>query len=337
MLADDKAQALVKNFGGQWLSTRAVADVHLDPEQFPKWDANLAASAGCETELFLDELLHEDGTLADLIMADFTYVNTKLADHYGINAPELGDRAPALGAHKDTAFARVTLDDTSAGQRGGLLTQASVLSVTSHPNRTSPVNRGKWVLEQLMCTPPPPPPPNVEGLPEEGVDAATLRERLEQHRADPVCAGCHVLMDPIGLGLENYGPDGRYRTTDNGLPIDASSSLFNVEPFDGPIELGGLIANRDELPRCAVQQAMTYGTGQALPDVYGVDACTINVATERFVEEGTGLADLFAIVARSAAFKMRRADPLLDEEAAALNAAQQAAAAESSSDDEVSP
>lgn len=317
MIADDKAHALVQNFGGQWLSTRAADDVHLDPEQFPKWTEALSTSASCETEMLLDDLLDNGGTVEDLLLSRHTFLNHRLADHYGMAPDELADVKPEAEDNKDAAFARVSLDGTD---RQGLLTHTTVLAVTSHPNRTSPVLRGKWVLEQLLCIPPPPPPPNVEGLDEgEAESPTTLREQLEQHRADPVCAGCHTLMDPIGLGLENFGPDGRYRDTDNGLPIDASSALFNIEPFNGPVELAALIAQRDELPRCAVQQAMTYGTGQSLPEPFGLDACTIDAATEEFVAGGKRLDDLFATIANTAAFKMRRADPALDAEAAALD------------------
>jgi hypothetical protein len=319
MIRDHKAHALVQNFGGQWLGTKAADDVHLDPEQFPKWNDDLSASAGCETEMLLDDLIDNGGTLEDLLLSRHTFLNHRLADHYGMAPDELADLKPASDGHKDAAFARVSLDGTD---RQGLLTHTTVLSVTSHPNRTSPVLRGQWVLEQLLCIPPPPPPPNVEGLDEtEAASPTTLREKLEQHRADPVCAACHVLMDPIGLGLENFGPDGRYRDTDNGLPIDASSSLFNQTPFNGPIELAGLIAQRDELPRCAVQQAMTYGTGQSLPDPFGLDACSIDAATEAFIDSGKQLDELFVTIASTAAFKMRRADPVLDAEAAALDEA----------------
>ncbi|MES1167423.1 MAG: DUF1592 domain-containing protein, partial [Pseudomonadota bacterium] len=225
MLKDPKASALVQDFAGQWLQLRTMQAVAPDPKRFPDFDEALRSAMTRETELFFNAIVQEDRNVMDFIDADFTFVNERLARHYGLPGVTGDD------------FRRVTLP---ADKRGGILTQASVLTVTSLPNRTSPVLRGKWVLENLLDAAPPPPPPNVPAL-AEGDKAeltGTIRQRMEQHRKDPKCAVCHEQMDGIGFALENFDAVGAWRTQDGGTEkIDARGTLPGGKSFNGPVEL----------------------------------------------------------------------------------------------------
>ena len=210
MLADPRAESLVTNFAAQWLYLRNLTAVSPDFIVFPDFDETLRRALRRETELFFESIVREDRSALDLLTADYTFVNERLAKHYGM---------PGIyGSH----FRRVALPPDSP--RGGLLGHGSILAVTGYATRTSPVVRGKWVLENLLGTPPPPPPPNVPPLSEEKSDAVlSMRERMVEHRRNPVCASCHALMDPVGLSLENFDAIGRWRTlTDGFAPIDAS-------------------------------------------------------------------------------------------------------------------
>ena len=219
MIADPKSRALVDNFGGQWLHLRNVADWTPDPERYRGFNESLRYAFQQETELFLEHLIREDRSVLDLINADYTFVNERLADFYGIEGVEGG------------YFRRVSLEGTN---RGGVLTQASVLMVTSYPTRTSPVLRGKWVLENLLGAPPPPPPPDVPALTDAAeTSAGSLREALEQHRADPACAVCHPRMDPLGFALESFDAGGRVRTADHGWRLGHSGALPDRGPANG--------------------------------------------------------------------------------------------------------
>ncbi len=201
----------MSNFAGQWLQLRNLRSSAPDKDEFPDFDDNLRQSFQRETELFVGSIVREDRSALELLTADYTFVDERLARHYGIPG--------VYGSH----FRRVALPDP---ERRGLLGQGSILTVTSHANRTSPVVRGKWILENLLGTPPPPPPPNVPPLDEgEGVAPRTMRERMEQHRRNPACAGCHKIMDPIGLALENFDAVGAWRTLDAASPIDATGQL----------------------------------------------------------------------------------------------------------------
>ena len=203
MMADPRSRALVDNFAGQWLVLRNVRDAAPDPDLFPDFDDNLRDAFQRETELFVESQLREDRSVVDLLSANYSFLNERLARHYGV--PNVyGDR-----------FRRVTFSDD---RRGGLLSHGSLLTVTSYPNRTSPVLRGKWLLETILGTPPPPPPPDVPALEDrgEGGKVASVRERLERHRKNPACSGCHSIMDPLGFALENFDAVGRWRTTDAG-------------------------------------------------------------------------------------------------------------------------
>ena len=213
MLADPRSSALVANFGGQWLYLRNVRGHAPDPDLFPEFDDNLREAFSRETEMFFDSQLRDDRSVVDLLRANYTFVNERLARHYGIPG--------VYGSH----FRRVTLPDD---RRAGLLGQGSILTVTSYAHRTSPVVRGKWLLENLLGAPPPPPPPNIPALKEnnEGAAPTSVRERLEEHRKNPVCASCHARMDPLGFALENFDAIGRWRSEDeSGKAVDASGVL----------------------------------------------------------------------------------------------------------------
>ncbi len=294
MLRDPKAEALVHDFAGQWLYTRALDDVNPDYAIFASWDAELAAAMRAETERVFAELLTADRDALDLLDADFTYVNDRLADHYGWTRP--GTSTPT----------RVELD--AGGGRAGILGHGSVLTVTSYPKRTSPVRRGKWVLEQLLCSPPPPPPPGVEGLREgEEATGGTLRERMERHRADPSCAGCHVAMDAIGFGLEGFDGIGAARTADElGRTLDTSGTLPGGASFDGARALASVLRADRRLPYCFADRMLTYALGRGMERA---DACTVDAVVERFERNGRSLEDLVVAVVTSPAFRERRGEP----------------------------
>src|SRR5204863_8477720 len=220
LLADRRSFNLATNFAGQWLRLRNLEAVSPNARLFPDFDDNLRQAFRQETELFFDSVLREDRSVLNLLRADYTFLNERLAKHYGI--PHVyGSR-----------FRRVALDQES--HRGGLLRQGSVLSVTSYATRTSPVIRGKWVLENILGTPPPPPLPNVPALKDNTVSATlSVRERLAEHRVNAACASCHNLMDPVGFSLENFDAIGRWRTVEEGQPIDTTGGLPDGRKFTG--------------------------------------------------------------------------------------------------------
>jgi mono/diheme cytochrome c family protein len=291
MLDDRRADALVSNFAGQWLQLRNVETVRPDPVVFP-FDESLRQAFLTETTLFVSSIVRDDRSLLDLLSADYTFVNQRLAEHYGI--PRV------YGSH----FRRVTLPDAN---RRGLLGQGSVLTVTSYPNRTSVVQRGKWILENLLGTPPPPPPP--EGVPE--LQAAphgkvlSMREQMQAHRANPVCAACHARMDPIGFALENYDAVGRWRDEDAGAPIDASGKLPDGTVFDGPAGLNELLLTRyrSEFVRTAVEKLLTYALGRG---VESYDNPTIRSITRTAARDNYRISSLVLAIVKSTPFQMRR-------------------------------
>jgi hypothetical protein len=256
MLADPRARTLASSFVAQWLDLDNLAEIEPDPKIFP-----YAALAGDlrpdfvrELELFVDSVLREDTSILRLLDADHTYLNERLALHYGIRDV------------KGLRYRRVTLTDD---RRFGLLGKGAVLMVSSYPNRTSPVLRGAWVLEKLMGTPPPVPPPDVEDLAEneEGKPATTVRERLEQHRQNPTCNACHAIMDPLGFALENFDATGRWRDIDRfaGTSIDASGVLPDGQAVNGPADLRAALLQRPELfARAFTEKLLTYGLGRSL-------------------------------------------------------------------------
>ena len=257
MLADSRSEALVTNFAAEWLGLRNLRSAKPDPDAFPDFDENLREAFQKETELFFESIAREDRSVMDLLSANYTFLNERLARHYGI--PNI------YGSH----FRRVTLSNESNGigaLRGGLLTQGSILTETSYANRTSPTIRGKWVLENILGAPPPPPPPNVPSLKDnKEVQALTMRQRMEQHRANPACAVCHSRMDPLGFALENFDAIGRWRAAEGKSLIDSSGALPDGTKFQGSDGLRKvLLDKREEFARTVTEKLLTYALGRGL-------------------------------------------------------------------------
>ena len=250
MLRDGRSQSLADNFAFQWLQLGRLAGVVPDVDEFPDFDENLREAMQQETRLFVASQIKENRTVVDLVTANYSFLNERLARHYQV--PDIyGNR-----------FRRVEFAD---GLRGGLLGQASILTATSYPNRTSPVLRGRWLLETLLGAPPPPPPPDVPLLKENGADGErrTVRERLEAHRKNPSCAICHVRMDPLGFSLENFDALGKWRTASDGAPVDASASLPDGSRFDGVVGLRTLlVSHRDDFVRTFTERLLSYAIGR---------------------------------------------------------------------------
>ena len=290
MLEDPKAQALVDNFAGQWLELRSLASITPDVESFPEFDDQLRSAMRRETELFFETMMREDRDIREFLDADFTFVNDRLAHHYEI--PDI----------EGAQFRRVAL---TGEQRGGILTQASILTITSNPNRTSPVKRGKWILDQILGAPPPPPPPNVPELIETEQAAAelSLRDRLEVHRAKPECAVCHNRMDDLGFGFENYDPIGRWRSHDGEHLIDASGTLPGKKSFDGSQELRGILKNNGKpFARCLTEKMMIYALGRGL-EYY--DRCAVDKIVDALAKDDYRFSRLVIGIVRSDPFLLR--------------------------------
>jgi mono/diheme cytochrome c family protein len=292
MLADPRSQALVKNFSGQWLFLRNIARMQPDPAAFPNFDENLRLALARETELLIESTLREDRSVADLLNTDYTFVNERLAEHYGI---------------KDiygNEFRRISVRDPN---RRGLLGQASILAVTSYPNRTAPTIRGKWVLEQLLGTPPPPPPPNVPSLKDDAsTKTMTMRQRMEQHRANPACAVCHRMMDPLGFSLENFDGLGRWRdSTGPGTgPIDSSGVLPDGTKFDGPAGLRDvLLSKRDLFVETFTERLLTYALGRGLEQY---DRPVLRKIVREAAADDQRWSSIILGIVKSAPFQMRR-------------------------------
>jgi hypothetical protein len=249
MLADPKARAMAENFAGQWLEIRRLKAATPDRERFPDFDDYLRDSMLKETELFFHNTIQEDRSVLDFIDGSYTFLNERLARHYGIRSVT------------GTNFRKVDLTGTG---RDGILSHASVLTVSSYGNRTSPVLRGKWVLENLLNAPPPPPPPNVPSLDENAVGtSASLRDQMEQHRKNTICASCHARMDPLGFSLENYDAVGAWRTQDGQFTIDASGTLPNGKSFKGAGELKAILKQQPEaFVECLAEKLLIYGLGR---------------------------------------------------------------------------
>jgi hypothetical protein len=292
MLADPRSRALVTNFAGQWLFLRNIARIQPDPAAFPSFDENLRQALGQETELLIESNLREDRSLVDLLTTDYTFVNQRLAEHYGI--------AGVYGSE----FRRVAITDP---KRKGLLGQASILAVTSYPDRTSPTIRGKWVLEQLLGLPPPPPPPNVPSLKEDAsTRTLTMRQRMEQHRANPTCAVCHRAMDPLGFALENFDGLGRWRdsTGPGAGPIDATGVLPDGTRFDGPEGLRELLlSKKDQFVETFTERLMTYALGRGVEEYDG--SALRKITREAALNDNRWSSIILGIV-KSTPFQMRR-------------------------------
>jgi cytochrome c5 len=295
MLADRRSEALVTNFGSQWLYLRNLATHIPDPRLLPDFDDNLRQAMRRETELFFQSIIDEDRSVLDLLRGNYTFVNERLAKHYGI--PNVyGSR-----------FRRVTFEEGSP--RGGLLGQGSILTVTSYGNRTSPVRRGKWVLENIIGTPVPPPPPDVPPLKEDATAAGgkvlTMRERMVQHRSNPVCAGCHQVMDPVGLAVENFDAIGRWRDRgDGGTKMDVSGGLPDGSTFDGVAGLRDAVAKRPDLfVSTLTGKLMTYALGRGI-EYY--DGPAIRTITKQAAASDYRFSSIILGIVNSTPFRQRR-------------------------------
>lgn len=294
MLGDAKSVALVQNFGAQWLQIRNLANVSPDKKTFPTWDNDLRDSMQRETELFFEHIMREDRSVLELLESDYTFANARLAKHYGIDGVSGKD------------FQKVTFKDQ---RRGGILTQGSVLTITSNPTRTSPVKRGKWILENVLGSPPPPPPPDVPEL-EETKEAqlhGSLRQRMEQHREKPMCASCHARMDPIGFGFENFDGIGAWREKDGTFPVEAGGELVSGEKFSNASDLKKLLmtAKRADFVRCVSEKMLTFALGRGLEYF---DKCSVDAVTESLAKGGHKFSSLVMGVVKSPAFQMRRGE-----------------------------
>jgi Protein of unknown function (DUF1592)/Protein of unknown function (DUF1588)/Protein of unknown function (DUF1587)/Protein of unknown function (DUF1585)/Protein of unknown function (DUF1595)/Cytochrome C oxidase, cbb3-type, subunit III len=293
MLADPRSQALVKNFAGQWLFLRNIARISPDTTTFTNFDENLRQALAKETELLIESQLREDHSVVDLLSTDYTFLNQRLAEHYGVK-----------GIYGNE-FRRVKLEDPN---RYGLLGQASILTVTSYPNRTAPTIRGKWVLEQLLGSPPPPPPPNVPSLKDDATtQKLTMRQRMEQHRANPTCAVCHRMMDPLGFALENFDGLGGWRVSAavGSGPIDSSGALPDGTKFDGPAGLRDvLLKKKDMFVETFTERLLTYALGRGVEEYD--HAALRKIAREAAADSQKWSAIILGIV-NSTPFQMRRA------------------------------
>jgi mono/diheme cytochrome c family protein len=292
MLRDPKSFALAENFAGQWLETRNLASIKPDPDRFPAWNPELRDALGRETQLFFAWILQNNRPISDFIDARYTFLNEKLASYYGIP----GVRGPE--------FRRVPL---STGERGGVLSQGSVLAVSSYPTRTSVVLRGKYVLQNILGAPPPPPPPDVPALDERAAStSASLRQQMEAHRSNAVCASCHARMDPLGFGLESYDAIGRWRTQDGGQPVDASGVLPSGEAFQSPAELRRILKRRlPDFARCLTEKLLTYALGRGLQPY---DKPTVRELTDQLAASGYAFQTLVYGVVHSLPFRSRRVE-----------------------------
>jgi hypothetical protein len=290
MLAHANSQALVQNFGGQWLQLRSLRDMAPDPEMFPAFDEPLRQAMLHETELFFETIIRDDRSILDFLDADFTFVNERLARHYGIEGVA-GDE-----------FQRVALSD----RRRGVLTQGSILLITSNPTRTSPVKRGKWILDNVLGEPPPPPPAGVEELEEQPELLGSLRERMEQHRANESCAVCHRTMDTLGFGLENFDVTGAWRDRDGRFEIDASGMLPGGGEFRGPKELMQILktGKRDAFCRCLTEKLLTYALGRGLESY---DRCAVDAIVSELEKSEFRFSALVTSIVLSDPFQFREA------------------------------
>jgi hypothetical protein len=292
MLRDPKAQALVDNFAGQWLNLRLMDRKKPDAQKFNTVDDELLDAMRKETLLFVGAIVHENRSILDFIDGRFTFVNGLLARYYGIKGVD------------GEAFQRVDLDGV---QRGGIVTQGSVLTIASYATRTSPVLRGKWVLDNLLGSGPPPPPPGIPALEETGIGTTvSMRQRFEQHRVDPACAVCHSQMDPIGFGLENYDAAGAWRTKDGNFDIDTTGTLSDGRTFVGATGLKQLLrAQPDAFARNFIEKLLTYALGRGLErsDRPAVDQIRGELASDDY-----RFTTLVTAIANSRPFQMRSAE-----------------------------
>ena len=291
MLADAKARTFTDNFASQWLRTKELAGVHPATDKYPEFTPALREAMSAEPLEFFHALVRENRSLGDCLDCDYTYANAELAKFYGL--PEL----------KGTGFQRVKVAD---GNRGGVVTMAGVLTLTSYPRRSSPVLRGRWVMEEILGSPPPPAPPMIKSLPtsDKPRNGQTFRQQLEQHRNRPECASCHKTMDQLGFGLENFNPIGQWRATINDAPVDNSGELPSGQKFSGPLELKVLLAQRkDEFTRNLAERMMSYALGRGIEQG---DWLAIRQISKAVATGGYKSQDLILGIVRSPQFNLRR-------------------------------
>ena len=292
MLADPKAFAMAENFAGQWLEIRNLDTIKPDPQKFPEWGPELRDAMKTETRMFFDYMLRENRPISEFIDAQYTFLNEQLAKHYGIDGVTGPD------------FRRV---DLTTSERGGVLSHGSVLAVSSYPTRTSVVIRGKYILQNILGTPPQPPPPDVPPLDEQAVGTtASLRQQMEVHRSNAICASCHSRMDPLGFALENYDAIGRWRTMDGGFPVDSSGVLSGKKKFSTPAEMRQILSQRrPEFCRTLTEKLLIYALGRGLERF---DKPTVRDITTRVGASGYGFQTLVREVVRSLPFQSRRGE-----------------------------
>jgi hypothetical protein len=292
MLADDRSFALAENFAGQWLEIRNLDSIKPDPERFPQWGPELREAMKTETQMFFNEILRENRPISEFLNARYSFLNEFLAGYYGIEGVSGSD------------FRRV---DLTTDQRGGVLTHGSVLAVSSYPTRTSVVIRGKYVLQNILGSPLPPPPPDVPALDEEALGkSVSLRQQMEKHRTNAICASCHSRMDPLGFGLENYDAVGKWRTMDGSFPVDSSGTLPTGQSFTTPAEMREILSGMlPQFSRALTEKMLVYSLGRGLERY---DRRTVQGITRRLGEQGYGLQTLVHEVVRSLPFQSRRAE-----------------------------
>jgi hypothetical protein len=292
MLADPRASALADNFAGQWLETRNLDAVKPDPEKFPQWNGELKEAMRTETRMFFDHILRENRPLPEFLTARYTFLNEDLARFYGIENV------------KGMDFRRVDLQTI---ERGGILSHASVLTVSSYPTRTSVVIRGRYILENILGAPPPPPPPNVPPLDEEAAGVVqSLRQQMEQHRANPNCAVCHSKMDPLGFALENYDAIGRWRTLDGKFPIDTAGTLPDGTRFTGPSDFRDALATRmPQFAEALTRKMFVYALGRGLESY---DRRSVNTVVSNLEKKGYPFQALIFEIVQSLPFQSRRGE-----------------------------
>jgi hypothetical protein len=294
MLADPRASAFAANFAGQWLETRNLDAVKPDPDKFKEWNPELRDAMKTETTMFFEHVLRENRPVTDFLNADYTFLNERLATHYGIEG--------VTGSE----FRRVAL---KTDRRGGVLSQGAVLTVSSYPTRTSPVIRGKYVLQNLLGMPPPPPPADVPLLEESaGAESKSVREQLEVHRANPTCASCHRNMDPLGFGLENYDAIGRWRDADGEFPVDASGTLPSGQPFTTAGEMRALLLLQlPQFSRALTEKMLTYALRRGLKPY---DRRTVESIHRAVADDGYHFRTLVHQIVKSLPFQARRGEDI---------------------------
>jgi hypothetical protein len=315
MLKDPRSHSLVDNFAMQWLQLKRISFVAPDGGLFPAFNQRLREAMLQETRMFLESVIRDDRSILDLVDSDYTFLNERLAKHYNIadtNGSRSGEKAAKPGGApiRGDNFVRVSLPP--GGDRGGLLTQASILTVTSNPTRTSPVKRGRWVLEQILGTPPPPPPPNVPELPEtpQSQQSGSLRSRMEQHRANPSCANCHTRMDAIGFALENFNAIGGWRTKDGAFDIDPAGVLPDGTAIKGVADLKkAILAKKDLFARCMIEKMMIYAIGRGMEPY---DDRALDKAVSGLSKDKYRFSTLVVEIVKSDPFRLRRGKNVQD-------------------------